>query len=239
MKNKVTPNSKYVRLQKYCSEQGLLSRREAETYIKNGWISVNGEVATLGQKVHSERDKIIVNGPSKRKTYVKYYKSTGIVTNCAQKDEKQISNVIEKKYRQLSAIGRLDKESEGLILLSDDGLFAKSFLDPNNEHEREYFVRLDRPYPGQMMEDFYQGVVVLGQRTKSAKMKRLSDTTFLLTLKEGKNRQIRRMVEAYGCEVIQLKRIRIGVIEVDKMRPNQALSLSKQEVDSLLKMSAQ
>ncbi len=210
---------KAMRLQKYLSQEGILSRRKAEECIEKGWIKVNGEVVTqMGVLVLPGVDVVevldAVNEMRNSYTTLMYYKPRGVVTNLPQKGETEIRDLLPMQYKKLSPVGRLDKESEGLIVLTDDGVLAKQLLDPNCPHEREYHVTVDVPLIQSQMDRLMDGVIVLGEKTKPMQIERISEDVYRFTMLEGKNRQIRRMLMLVGREVEQLKRVRIGKLRL-------------------------
>ena len=215
-----------IRIQKYLSQQGLLSRRKAEEYIQKGWIYVNQEkVSDLGTKINPEVDVITfsdsLNELLSKYKYIIYNKPRGIVTNCPQNNEKEIKDLLPKKYQHLSAIGRLDKDSEGLILLTDDGIFSKICLSETDPHEREYLVWVKYKMTDNMKSIMESGMIILGAKTKPVKIQLKSSRLFSITMKEGKNRQIRRMVLNVNNHVVRLKRIRFGNLLLDDLGPNE------------------
>ncbi|MFC1771106.1 pseudouridine synthase [Candidatus Margulisiibacteriota bacterium] len=208
-------NEKEIRIQKYLSEQGLLSRRKAEEYLKKGWIKINGKVVTeLGTKIDPQKDKIELddNIEKIRKSYIylAFNKPRGVVTNCPKEGEKEIKDLLPKKYQHLSAIGRLDKDSEGLILLTDDGIFAKSILNAKEPHQREYLVWINKELTEDMKKQLENGVYFLGKKTLPATIEIISPRHFKMTLVEGRNRQIRRMLKTVNAKVVKLMRIKFG-----------------------------
>ena len=157
--------NKQIRIQKHLSQQGILSRRKTETYIKNGWIKVNGVTITdMGCHIDPEKDDITfseeIDTIKKNYHYIAFHKPKGIVTNCPQDGEKEIINLLPKHLQNLNAIGRLDKDSEGLILLTDDGIFAQKLLDPKRPHERIYVVKTAHPLSSDDIETFESGVIL-------------------------------------------------------------------------------
>jgi pseudouridine synthase len=206
-----------MRIQKYLSEQNILSRRKAEEYLKKGFIKINGKVVTeLGTKIDPAKDKIEftvdIAEIKKQYIYLAFNKPKGIVTNLPTDNEKEISDLLPQKYKHISPIGRLDKDTEGLILLTDDGIFAKSILNAKIPHEREYLVKINIPLTDAMKNALEKGVYILHKKTKPAKISKITNQNFLIILSEGKNRQIRRMLFSVGAIVTYLKRIRFGKI---------------------------
>lgn len=214
-----------MRIQKYLSQQGILSRRKAEVYLKNGWITVNGQVVTeIGVQIDPERDIVALTkqGEKDRQSfvYVVFHKPRGVLTNCKQVGETEIIDLLPKQYDHLNAIGRLDKDSEGLILLTDDGAFANQFLNSSVCHERVYEVWSAYPIANEDMTGLASGVDIGGGYiTKPCEVVRVSSRRIKMTLTEGKNRQIRRMLEAVGNRVHRLKRVSFGSYQLGDLPP--------------------
>ena len=206
-----------VRIQKYLSQQGVLSRRQAEAYLQKGWISVNGEVVTeLGTKIDPKVDVVTLHDDAQKAREdmctIAFHKPRGVVTNCPQEGETEIRDLLPQSYQHLHAIGRLDKDSEGLILMTSDGVFAKQCLDPKKGHEREYEVWVSKLFSDSMKEEMETGLYILGKQTLPTQIQIVGSRRFLMVMREGKNRQIRRMVQQVGNGVVRLKRIRFGSV---------------------------
>jgi pseudouridine synthase len=209
-----------MRIQKYLSQEGILSRRKAEEYLLKGWIKINGQVVkTPGTLVEPGKDKIelstAIQKIQKKYKYIAYYKPRGVVTNLPHPGETEIRQLLPPKYKHLHAIGRLDKESEGLILLTDDGVFARQAIQGPTPHERVYNVQTNRLINPNMQDQLEQGMILFGEKTLPLKVKLLGEYHYQLTMIEGKNRQIRRMMQKVGAEVITLKRISFGPVKLD------------------------
>ena len=207
------------RINKYLSEIGYCSRRAADKLLDEGRITINGEIPIHGTKV-TGGDKVAVDGVlvknTKTKfTYLALNKPVGIVCTSDTKVEK--NNIIDfvNYHKRIFPIGRLDKPSEGLILLTDDGDIVNKILRASNNHEKEYLVSVDKPISQTFLNRMANGVPVLDQVTKPCKIKRINSTTFKIILTQGLNRQIRRMCEYLGYDVITLKRTRIMNIKLD------------------------
>jgi pseudouridine synthase len=225
-----------IRLQKYCSEQGLASRRKAEEYIKNGWVKVNGQVVTeLGTKVDPAKDKVELSEQAKQHQkefiYLLLNKPVGYVTNLPREGEKQATDLLPPKFHNLHPVGRLDKDSEGLLLLTNDGVVAHHFASPKFNHEKEYEVTVDLPIDPEVITKYRQGVIILGGKARPVVVKHLTGTTYSFILREGKNRQIRRMLEKFGYQVLRLKRVRIAHLELGKLQLGQYRLLNAAQVD--------
>ena len=201
-----------MRIQKYLSQQGICSRRKAEEFIRNGWVLLNQQVVTeLGVLIDPVNDKIEVNEEAKlalkQLIYLKFNKPRGVVTHSPQQGERDIKSFLPEKYHHCAPVGRLDKESEGLILLTNDGVFTRRLLDSNNPHERVYIVTVNKPLLIDDINKLEQGVFLMGKETKPCKINRLSPRQYKFFLKEGRNRQIRRMIQKVGSHVTKLKRV--------------------------------
>tara|TARA_B100000902_G_C27229823_1_gene874179 strand:- start:607 stop:1335 length:729 start_codon:yes stop_codon:yes gene_type:complete len=212
--------SQNIRINKYLSEQGYCSRREADKLIQGGCITINEKTAVLGDKV-SKKDKIKVEGKllifnnSEEKTYLIFNKPPGIVCTTDQKREK--NNIIDfiNFPSRIFPIGRLDKPSEGLIFLTNDGDIVNKILRSRNNHEKEYNVTVHKPVTQEFIKKMSEGVPILDTITKSCEVKQTGKLTFKIILTQGLNRQIRRMCEYLGYYVRQLKRVRIMNIKLD------------------------
>jgi pseudouridine synthase len=220
-----------MRLHKYLADCGIASRRKAEELILQGKVKVNGlAVLSLGSCVFPDKDKVEFNGklikPRPKKIYLKLYKPAGYVSSCArQKGEKTVLDLIPNVTERLYPVGRLDKDSEGLMILTNDGEFANKMMHPRYTHEKQYVVSTKQQIPNNKLEQLAAGIVIEGRTILPAKVKKLGDKQFSIILKEGKKRQIRRMVEAVGNRVVRLKRIRIGDITIGNLKPGQAQNI--------------
>ena len=207
-----------TRLNKYLSEVGYCSRRKADTLIEQGRVTINGKVPEMGTKVSPE-DEVRVNGelivpPKKDNVYLAFNKPVGIVCTTNPAEKKNIVDYINFPTR-IFPIGRLDKPSEGLILLTDDGDIVNKILRARNNHEKEYIVTVDRLITDDFIERMSSGIPILDTVTRECEVEQLSKFVFRIVLTQGLNRQIRRMCEYLGYEVVKLKRIRIMNVELD------------------------
>jgi len=225
-----------IRLQKYLSEAWICSRRKAEEYIIQKQITVNWEIAVLGMKVDKENDEIKLLEKAiqeeKQRVYYKINKPRWIITTCAQHWEENIIDIVDIKQR-VFPIWRLDKESDWLIILTNDWRLTNFLIHPRYEHEKEYLVEVFGPIDDDSLDQLRWWMEILWKITKKAKVKRVSSWTFSIVLTEGKNRQIRRMVEKTWNTVKKLKRIRIENIELWKLAPGEYKSLSNKELTNL------
>ena len=225
-----------VRINKYIAERGIATRKYADEMIKTGLVLINGQKAKLGDIV-KKSDMVVVKRHEKSYEYYAYNKPIGIVTSTPQKGEISI-----EKYAKLPKgvfpIGRLDKDSEGLIILTNDGRITDRLLNPKYDHEKEYEVSVDKSLTDRFIKSMSSGVVIKleqgAYKTKPAKVKRIDSNTFSIIIKEGKKRQIRRMCEALGYKVMKLKRIRILGIRLGNLKPNNLSKISSGDVQKLL-----
>ena len=214
-----------IRLNKYIASSGLCSRREADTLIESGKVTINGEVAAQGSKV-MDGDIVLVNGmkvtPDDDLVYIAFNKPLGVTCTTDKRDPSNIIDYIGFDER-IFPVGRLDKNSSGLILLTNDGSIVNKLLRAENGHEKEYLVTVNRPYDKNFIRSMESGVPVLGQLTLPCRLKPAGDKSFKIILHQGLNRQIRRMCEYLGYKVTRLKRIRfmnitLGDLETGKWR---------------------
>ncbi|NVJ85978.1 MAG: 23S rRNA pseudouridine(2604) synthase RluF [Algoriphagus sp.] len=208
-----------IRINKYLSESGYCSRRQADQLLEEGRIKLNGKTPELGTKVNPG-DIVTVDGkpigaPLEKHVYIAFNKPVGIVSTTDTKGEK--NNIIDyiNHPQRIFPIGRLDKDSEGLILLTSEGDIVNKILRAHNNHEKEYIVTVDKPITDRFIQRMANGIPILGTVTKKCKVERISQRKFRITLTQGLNRQIRRMCEYLGYTVKQLIRIRIMIIHLD------------------------
>ena len=227
-----------IRINKYLAHTGVASRREADELITKGKVTVNGIKASMGQAVEAS-DTVKVIGKTKAKSYYAYYKGRGIITHSPAAGETDIATRLAKDFglTHVVPIGRLDKDSEGLMILSNDGRLTGPLLDPENSKEKEYDVLVDKTINGMFKRAMESGVDIEGYRTKPARLvaNPKNDKRFNLILTEGKKHQIRRMCAALGYQIQTLKRVRIMNIELGKLKPNQYRKIEGAELQSLLK----
>ena len=224
------------RLNKYLSEAGFCSRRSADKLIDEGRVKINGILATMGEKVNPhdeiEVDGEIIKNNKKISTYIAFNKPMGIVcTTDTQVEKNNIIDFINYPTR-IFPIGRLDKDSEGLILLTDDGDIVNKILRSSNNHEKEYIVTVDKTISQTFIKRMSEGVPILDTITKPCKIQKLSRNSFRITLTQGLNRQIRRMCEYLNYKVESLKRIRIMNIHL-KSKVGSYRDLTHEELKTL------
>lgn len=228
-----------IRINKYLSEAGVCSRREADRLIKEGRVSINGSHALLGSVV-SEGDEVRVDEQpiegSAKKVLIAFNKPRGIV--CTTKDPKSKDvNIVEyiNHPERIFPVGRLDKDSEGLILLSNDGDLSNKIMKARNYHEKEYEVEVDKPFDDEFIKKMSEGVPILDTVTRRCKLKRTGKMSFNIILTQGLNRQIRRMCEYFGYKVVKLKRIRIMNIKLDNLKSGTYRNITKAEYNELIR----
>lgn len=216
------PESKEVRINKFLSEAGFCSRREADKLIDKGAVKINGLVPEMGTKVQVN-DVVTVDGVEVRNkqsehVYIAFNKPVGIVCTTDTRVEKD--NIIDyiNFPSRIFPIGRLDKPSEGLILLTNDGDIVNKILRARNNHEKEYIVSVNKPVTADFLKRMGNGVPILDTVTRKCEVKQIAKNTFRIVLTQGLNRQIRRMCEYLGYEVLRLKRTRIMNITLDTNR---------------------
>ena len=213
-------DKKSIRINKFLSEIGYCSRREADKLIDQGRVKINGEVPLMGTKI-TDKDEIIIDGilisftKKKKMIYLAFNKPPGIV--CTTDSRREKNNIIDfiNYPKRIFPIGRLDKPSQGLIFLTNDGDIVNKILRSRNNHEKEYEVTVNKPVTKEFVEAMKNGVPILDVMTKKCKMKQTGKKTFKIILTQGLNRQIRRMCEYLGYEVKKLKRVRIMNIKLD------------------------
>ena len=230
------------RLQKILSAQGICSRRKAEEYIEAGLVRVNGEMATLGQKADPEIDQIEVDGKVLQdRAEMLYYimnKPLGVITSNVDNPDhpdRTVRDLLPKELQgTIYPVGRLDKETSGLLLFTNDGVLAYRLTHPSFHHEKEYAVATTDPIKEGQLEKLRSGITIDKEKTKPASIKRISPTEFTIALTEGKNRQIRRMCQKVGCPLRSLKRIRIMTLKPE-LKEGDLRELSVFEKEELLR----
>lgn len=250
------------RLQKILSARGICSRRKAEEYILAGLVKVNGKVATLGQKADPEKDTIEMEGKVlEERAELLYYvmqKPVGVVTDNVDRRDRggrgdrrtsapfapsatsvpsalSVRDLLPKALQgKIFPVGRLDKDSSGLLLFTNDGVLAYRLTHPKFDHEKEYEATLERPIPDGALRKLSEGLKIFGEKTKPARIERLSSAKFRIALTEGRNRQIRRMCQKVGSPVRQLRRIRIVTLQDDVLKEGSVRVLTEKEKTELL-----
>jgi 23S rRNA pseudouridine2605 synthase/23S rRNA pseudouridine2604 synthase len=227
-----------IRLQKYLSQASICSRRKGEEYIREGRIRVNNRIVTeLGTKVDPEQDRVEFDGKSVRlkgkPIYIALNKPKGYVTSCSHPGEKIVLDLIDIP-RRIYPVGRLDKDSSGLLILTNDGSLHHRLSHPSFDHEKEYDVTVSRPITDGSLRRIAQGLPMMGTKTRPAKIRRISSRRFRIILKEGRNRQIRRMVRKVGNRVTELRRIRVSKIQLGSLAEGAWRNLTEKEKKELL-----
>ena len=222
-----------IRINKYLAETNIASRRTADTMIEKGQVLINGRKAVLGDKV-SEKDIVTVGKSKEKLFYFAYNKPIGVVTTTPQKGEQEILD-IAKFPKGVFPVGRLDKDSHGLLVITNDGRVTGKLLSPEKDHEKEYFVTLTKSFTENFLTKMSGGLKMDKYIAKKAKTKRIGAKKFSITLTEGKNRQIRKMCEVLGYHVIDLIRVRVMNIELGKLKENTYREIAGSELREFLK----
>lgn len=236
------PTASSTRLNKFISESGLCSRREADRYIAQGQVLVNGKPAQVGDQV-GPRDRVTVNGQkleprqAEDAVYLAFNKPVGITSTSEPGVRGNIVDYVNHAAR-VFPIGRLDKDSQGLIFLTSDGDIVNKILRAGNRHEKEYLVTVNRILTDQMLDEMARGVPMLGVVTKKCLVQKETPYIFRITLVQGLNRQIRRMVEHFGYEVTKLERVRIMNVGLKGLAVGDWRELTAPELAGIMKMVA-
>lgn len=228
-----------MRLNKFITDSGYCSRRQADEYIAQGRVTVNGRDAVVGQSI-SEGDMVEVDGEKvgskpKRTLYIAFNKPVGVTSTTDRRDKTNIIDFIGHKER-IFPVGRLDKESEGLILLTNDGDIVNKILRAGNNNPKEYIVTVDKPLTGEFLQHMSSGVRILGVKTKPCKVVRKSEVAFVIYLTQGLNRQIRRMCQALGYRVTKLKRTKVMNISLGGLESGSWRYFTPQETEDMMEL---
>ena len=233
-----------MRINSFISSTGLCSRREADELVKQGKVKVNNEIATIGQRV-SEDDKVEVDGKllslQNTNVYIALNKPRGITCTTERHIEGNIVDFVNHEER-IFPIGRLDKDSEGLILLTSDGSIVNKILRNENKNEKDYIVTVNKPISPSFLKGMASGVKIYNPVrneytiTNKCKVSKINDKTFKITLTQGLNRQIRRMCSHFGYRVVKLKRIRIMNIDLGNLPVGKWRNLTKEELGTLFRI---
>lgn len=220
-----------MRINKLLSNYGYFSRKEVNRVIEEGRIIINGKVAEKGQWVE-EDDEILLDGVpviKKEKIYILLNKPRGIICTASKEKENNIIDFLN--YGEyVFPVGRLDKDSEGLIILTNDGELANTILSSDNYHEKEYEVTLDREYDEEFLNKMSEGVEILGTKTRPCRLERIDDLTFRIILTQGLNRQIRRMCKTLKYNVVKLDRIRIVNLNKKNLKSGEFRYMTEEEI---------
>jgi len=227
-----------MRINKYLSETGIISRRGADKWIAEGKVTINGEPATVGSQVQ-DGDIVCIDGKEVKKeqqlVYIALNKPVGITSTTERHIKGNVVDFVNHTLR-IFHIGRLDKESEGLLLLTNDGDIVNKILRAENHHEKEYIVQVDKPITEQFINKMSAGVDILDTTTLPCYVEKISDKVFKIILEQGLNRQIRRMCSALGYSVKRLQRIRIMNIKLGNLKVGQWRDLTDKEQTELFKL---
>ena len=225
-----------MRLNKFISETGVCSRREADKWIDAGRVTCNGQVAALGTQV-ADGDRICIDGEpigtKKNSIYIALNKPVGITCTTEAHIEENVIDLVGHPDR-IFPIGRLDKDSEGLILLTNNGDIVNEILRSENNHEKEYIVTVDRPITDLSLTMMAGGVKIMGVLTKPCRVSRIDQRSFRMVLTQGLNRQIRRMCSALGYKAQRLQRVRIMNVHLGTLSVGQWRPLTERELAGLL-----
>ncbi|QAY67381.1 23S rRNA pseudouridine(2604) synthase RluF [Paenibacillus protaetiae] len=224
-----------MRINKFISETGYCSRREADKLVEGGRVTINGQKAVLGSQAELGDDVRVDGKPigeQKKHVYLALHKPVGITSTTEAHVQGNIVDYVGHRER-IFPIGRLDKDSEGLILLTNDGDIVNPILRSEGRHEKEYVVTVDRPVTPVFLKGMSEGVRILGSMTLPCTVTKVADRTFRIILTEGRNRQIRRMCEAFGYHVRKLRRIRVMNIHLGELPYGKWRDLTEQEKQTL------
>ena len=230
-----------MRLQKFLSAAGVCSRRKGEEYIKAGRVAVNNRIVVeLGTKVDPAADLVQVDGNPVQSSslpliYIALNKPPDYVTSCSHPGERIVLDLVDIP-RRVYPVGRLDKDSTGLLLLTNDGRLHHKLSHPSFDHEKEYDVTVANPISDGALGKMAQGLPLMEARTRPARVQRISARRFRMVLQEGKNRQVRRMVRKVGNQVTGLKRIRVANIKLGRLAPGAWRHLNDKEQRELLRI---
>ena len=235
-----------MRIQKYLSEQGIMSRRSAEDAIKRGKVIINGSRAVIGQKIVPEIDEIIVDGimltqnKKNKKIYIMLYKPAGIVTTMSDEQGRQcVSDIIDKEEveERVYPVGRLDMYSEGLLILTNDGEIANKLMHPKHEINKIYHAIIKSELNADIIKELEEPIEIEGRMTTPAKVSVIEQkngkTKLKIEIFEGRNRQIRRMCENLNLNILKLKRVCVGKLNIGTLKPGQWRYLNRNEINYL------
>lgn len=226
-----------IRINRYLAHKNICSRREADALIVKKIVKINGRIAKLGDKVNVD-DKVEVDLKQKKALkkiqYFAYNKPTGVVTHSPEPGQKDIREATAL-LTGFFPIGRLDRDSHGLIILTNDGRLTDKLLNPEHEHEKEYIVQVNKPITNIFLKVLGNGIQLEDFKTRPAKVKKISQYVFSIVLTEGKKHQIRRMCTNFGFEVVDLERVRIMNIKIGDLKIGKKRELIKEELNNFLK----
>ncbi len=218
------------------SQCGVASRREAERLIDDGFVCINKRLARIGDRIDPEKDEVTITGhvvkPEQKRVYIMLNKPAGYISSCSRSQGAALIDIV-KIDEKVFPVGRLDKESEGLILLTNDGELANRLTHPRYECEKEYIATIHADALDGEIEKLRTGIVLEEGRTKPCRIKRVSTREFAIILQEGKKRQIRRMFQAIGKKVVKLKRVRLKTLMLGDLKTGEWRYLTEREINSL------
>ena len=224
-----------MRLNKYLSDAGVCSRREADRLTEAGEITINGKRAETGMQVESG-DVVVVKGktvvPEEKKVYLAFNKPRGIVCTAEKREKNNVIDYLSYPVR-IYPVGRLDKDSEGLLLMTNDGAIVNGIMRARNRHEKEYKVTVDKEITEQFIKKMSEGVPILDTVTRPCTVKKIGKYTFSIILTQGLNRQIRRMCRDLGLTVLRLRRVSQGPLNLGGLRAGEIRALNEREVAAL------
>ncbi len=224
-----------IRINRYLALTGESTRRGADKLIEEKEVSLNGRIAILGDVVQKGDVVNIKLSTPKEYLYLAYYKPQGIITHSPNDDEKSIEDLMSKQIQErVFPIGRLDKDSHGLIILTNDGRITGRLLSPEREHEKKYVVAVDKPITGRFLKHLEAGVDIEGYPTKPARTEKRGEQKFSIIITEGKKHQLRRMCAAEGYVVLDIKRTRIMNILLGSIKPGQFRAIKGAELKQFL-----
>lgn len=227
-----------MRINRYLAKQGIATRREADTLIEKGWVFINDRRAILGDKIaQDDTVKVKTAGKPKIYHYAAYYKPKGVVTSAPQKGEVDIRTATKEQseLKDLFPVGRLDKDSHGLIVLTNDGRITDRLLNPKHAHDKEYLVKVREHLRPSFKTHMEKSVDIGDCVTKPAKVEVMNDHTFSITLTEGKKHQVKRMAEAMHLTVTDLKRVRILNLSIGDLKPGDFRIINGRNREDFLK----
>lgn len=239
------PDNK-IRLQKYLAECGVASRRKSEELISSGKVKVNGKKAVIGDKVDPKKDRVSVFGKKiksvEKTVYIMLNKPRGYITTMKDEhDRKCVSELVKDIGVRIYPVGRLDRESEGLLIMTNDGDFANSLTHPSKHIPKTYRVTIRPGITKQQLKSFSEGIEIDGKTTLPADIKVIEEqenrTVVQVTIYEGRNRQIRKMLDFMGIEVARLKRVKVGSLKLGMLKQGDYRELTPEEVDSLVNLA--
>lgn len=224
-----------VRINRYLALTSTATRRGADELIAQKKVTINGRIAVLGDVVQEGDTVKVKNTTPKEYVYLAYYKPRGIITHSPREEEKGIEDILRGKTKErVFPIGRLDKDSQGLIILTNDGRITEKLLSPEKEHEKEYVITVDKPVTPRFLKHLDRGIDIEGYRTKPARTCDLEGQKFSIIITEGKKHQIRRMCAAEGYTVRDIKRIRVTNIELGLLQSGQFRAIKGEELKKFL-----